>query len=144
MNLRAAMLKRLRPRPSQPRGISDGTKAVKELATCQRGGTMDIQITSTGKIFYQVDPTLAAILMEMFPAAIERHKAPAPEPLRWEYACTKLVTGLFVLSQKKGHATEYYDAPLDGLDKVWPDCPQSVREEYAKVRVSERATNRRW
>jgi hypothetical protein len=62
----------------------------------------DIRVTSTGKPFYKVDDTLAAILIEALPSVFERVKAPAPEPLptrpafrlaagdqgRWGIRCT--------------------------------------------------------
>jgi len=34
---------------------------------------MDIRVTATDKVFYQVDPTLAALLMEAFPESFKQH-----------------------------------------------------------------------
>lgn len=41
---------------------------------------MDIKVTSTGKVFYQIDNAIAALLMEAFPASFERVERPAPAP----------------------------------------------------------------
>lgn len=40
---------------------------------------MDLRITSTGRVFYQVDSTLAAILIEALPSVFEKHN-PRPQP----------------------------------------------------------------
>jgi hypothetical protein len=43
------------------------------------GGNVDITVTSTGKIFYGVDPLLGGLLCEAFPEAIKRvERKPAP------------------------------------------------------------------
>ena len=41
---------------------------------------MDITVNRTQKTFYQVDSTLAALLLEAFPEAFERVERPAPAP----------------------------------------------------------------
>jgi hypothetical protein len=41
----------------------------------------DIQITSTGKKFYRVDPTLAAVLQELFPEAVKPLATGAARPV---------------------------------------------------------------
>ncbi len=40
---------------------------------------MDIRLTKNGRVFYRVDPTLAAILCEALPSVFERVE-PAPKP----------------------------------------------------------------
>jgi hypothetical protein len=39
---------------------------------------MDIRCTSTGKIFYQIDTQIAALLIEALPTVFERVEKPAP------------------------------------------------------------------
>jgi hypothetical protein len=41
---------------------------------------MDITVIKTQKTFYQVDSTLAALLLEAFPQEFERVERPAPAP----------------------------------------------------------------
>jgi hypothetical protein len=60
--------------------MSTASKAVKESGNLAPGVNEmpDIKIKSTGRIFYQVDSTLCAILGELHPENIERVQPPAP------------------------------------------------------------------
>jgi len=40
---------------------------------------MDIRCTSTGKVFYQVDTQIAALLIEALPTVFEKVTTPSPE-----------------------------------------------------------------
>lgn len=103
---------------------------------------MDFQVTSTGRIFYQVDPTLAAVLMEAFPESFKRIEKPAPAALStgWEYTCALLPGGgCFAVQRKTTRETQY--CPFADPEKVlafWSDCPASVIEQFRATRVEER------
>jgi hypothetical protein len=46
----------------------------------------DLKVTATGKIFYQLDNQLAAVLREAFPASFEHVQPPAPQNLKPHFA----------------------------------------------------------
>jgi hypothetical protein len=52
----------------------------------------DIRVTSTGKPFYKVDDTIAAVLIEALPSVFEKIKPPVPAPLPTQPAF-RLVAG---------------------------------------------------
>lgn len=110
---------------------------------------MDVQITGTGRIFRQVDPTLVAILMEMFPAAIERYVKPANEPLKlpmqeapafsdWAYGVGMTPGGLYAPQRMKGSSVEYLDCAPEQIRKAWPDFPEHLVSRYAAMPEQER------
>ncbi len=59
---------------------------------------MDIRVTSTGKIFYKVDPLLGGLLLEALPASFERldnKSASASAPVNVEFSIQREIgTGL--------------------------------------------------
>lgn len=110
---------------------------------------MDIRILSTGRVFFQVDPTLCAILLEMFPGNVERLAAqPKPEPASatpvWGVGTD---AGSFVhIFYRVGANRSMYDGPPDNAvngfkvrrwsgqkqDYVFegPEPPPEIVEEY--------------
>jgi hypothetical protein len=79
---------------------------------------MDIKITSTGKVFYQVDNTLAAILIEALPGSFERvEPRPAPKPAdlipSWGINVTPM--GYNYVTFSLCGRNENYDGPPSGL-----------------------------
>jgi hypothetical protein len=109
---------------------------------------MDVKVTSTGKCFYQVDNATAALLLEMFPAAIERvNPKPAsapPAPPQWGIGTG--TSGFVYIFHKVGGQTTTYsgrpDKAVDGFkvrrwsgekqDYVFegPEPPQNILEQY--------------
>jgi hypothetical protein len=93
---------------------------------------MDIEIVATGRRFMQVDPTLAAILIEILPEAVRRVEKAAPPalPTCWTYFCGPTYFGAVAVQRKKGAATEVLSVNPDDVKKHWPDCPDSVISLY--------------
>jgi hypothetical protein len=76
---------------------------------------MDLRVTSTGKTFYEVHPTIAAILVEAFPAAFERiqHHAPDRQPVvmlpQPTWGIKKMPTsGVVAIQCDYGRETQYF------------------------------------
>jgi hypothetical protein len=76
---------------------------------------MDVKVTSTGKVFYQVDAATAAMLMEAFPASFERAAArpapAAPAPPTWGIGTG--TSGYVHIVYKAGGQTTSYSGPPD-------------------------------
>jgi hypothetical protein len=109
---------------------------------------MDVRVTSTGKVFYQVDNATAALLLEMFPCAIERlnaKPAPAAAPVpQWGVSID--AGGFAYIFYKAGGQTTQYarkpDKAIDGFkvrrwsgekqDYVFegPEPPTDILEQY--------------
>lgn len=108
----------------------------------------DVRITSTGKTFHQVDSTLCAILLEMFPAAIEKvnpQPAPAAVPMP-QWGVGTGTSGFVYIFYKVGGQTSTYsgrpDKAVDGFklrrwsgekqDYVFegPEPPPHIVEQY--------------
>ena len=109
---------------------------------------MDVKVTSTGKVFYQVDYAIAALLLEMFPAAIERVNPkptpPAPVP---QWGISTDAGGFTYIFHKSasGQVTRYDGHPDKAVDgfkvRRWngekenyvfegPEPPADVVEQY--------------
>lgn len=105
---------------------------------------MDIRITRTGKIFYRVDPTLAAILLEALPGSfeqIEKAAGATVTPKTWSYFVGSLgVTGKVALHRRKGATTEVLTI-TDGClaAKEWPECPAAVIAQFDAIPLREKA-----
>lgn len=102
---------------------------------------MDVKI-HTGKIFYQVDNTVAAILIEMFPAAIEKlNLRPQPTPAelepRW-YVCKTISNDkLYYISFKQGARAMSYDGPpsqaVAAFTKIGAVMPAQILADYRQL-----------
>lgn len=91
---------------------------------------MDLEITSTGKVFRRVDPCLAGILCEAFPASFKRHEV-QPKPAVAGFGVKRrLHTEGCLAYRVRGAQTEFYEGLPSGLLKHWPDCPIDVHYEY--------------
>jgi hypothetical protein len=79
----------------------------------------DILITSTGRVFKQIDGTLAAVLLEMFPAAVERvqqnynavPEAPTNRHAPRFFVGKGLQSGKVQLRMNIGHEELFYMGP---------------------------------
>jgi hypothetical protein len=108
---------------------------------------MDIRVVSTGKVFYRVDPTVAALFLELLPAAVERvNEKPAdvPAPPKWGVGID--AGGFAYIFYKVGGQTTQYagrpDKAIDGFkvrrwsgekqDYVFdgPEPPADILEQY--------------
>jgi hypothetical protein len=101
---------------------------------------MDVRITSTGRTFYQVDPTLAAILLEMFPAAIEQCKRPTAQPVTFEpvfVANKNPYTGAPQIQLQIGQRNEFYAGEpgqaKSAFKTIGFECPDDVVHNYAEL-----------
>jgi hypothetical protein len=98
---------------------------------------MDIRIISTGRTFYQVDPTLCAILLELFPENVERlNTQPKPTPAsfeaRWSVGTDN--GGYYRAEFRIGSRTEFYSGPPSQLaahfQRMGIVVPEYVIEQY--------------
>lgn len=118
----------------------------------------DLRITSTGKIFYRVDPTLAAILIALMPAAVERvnedtgiHMPPVAAPPKW-FVGTDAGSNPFIGYTFGGQTLRYGGPPDKAVDgfktRQWngekedyifdgPEPPASVIEQYRQSYTGE-------
>jgi hypothetical protein len=74
----------------------------------------DLTVLSTGKTFWQLDDGIAALLLEMFPAAIERaNPRPKPKPadLVPQWGVNVSLSGYHHITFRLGARNEYYDGP---------------------------------
>lgn len=96
---------------------------------------MDIKITSTGKVFYQVDNAIAGILIEMFPAAIERlnpRPAPKPEDLVPAWGIGVSLSGYHYVAFKLGSLNGNYDGPPSQLAAYFAKSGAVVPDQIVK------------
>ena len=100
---------------------------------------MDIQVTSTGKIFYQVDSTLAAILCEVLPEAVKRVERPAPvvPSARWTNSVTTGGYKFIQVSCPKCHRDEQFSGRAEDIPEFESrlcvhagKCPDDVRKVH--------------
>lgn len=111
----------------------------------------DIRVLSSNKIFYRVDPTLAALLLELLPAAVERvnentgiHMPPVAAPPKW-FVGTDAGSYPFIGYTFGGQTLKYSGPPDKAVDgfktRQWsgekedyvfegPEPPASVIEQY--------------
>src|SRR5262245_43701642 len=102
---------------------------------------MDVKITSTGKMFYKIDNAIAAILIEMFPAAIEKLN-PRPQinpadlvPL-W---CVNRnpYSELYYIAFKQGSRNDNYDGPPSQVVAYFAKSgivvPEQILAEYRQL-----------
>lgn len=102
---------------------------------------MDVRVTSTGKVFYQVDNATAALLLEMFPCAIERlnaKPAPTPDAFTVSWGVNRHATSdFYFVVFKLGDRTEFYDGPPSGLvahfQKMGIVVPDNILARYTPV-----------
>ncbi len=99
---------------------------------------MDVKIVSTGRVFYQIDNAVAALLMEMFPAAIERaNPKPAPTAPTAAWGINVTPSGYQHVIFKLGDRTEFYDGPPSGLtshfQKMGVVVPDHIAERYKSL-----------
>lgn len=99
---------------------------------------MDVRVTSTGKVFYQVDNATAALLLEMFPCAIERLNAkPAPAEPVPQCGIGRTISGFAFVKWTLDARNEIYDGPPAGLvaffAKMKITLPAEIVERYASV-----------
>lgn len=104
---------------------------------------MDLEITSTGKRFYEVPPLLAGILCEAFPESFKRvEKQPS---LSAQYANVPVYAvgitpgGLRSIIRRRGQTTEYISATREQIASLYPDCPSGVIDEFERVPLKDRA-----
>jgi len=111
---------------------------------------MDIKIANTGKVFYQVDSTLAAILVEAFPNEIHRvvtraeREAQAAAALTPRWCVTKEPhAGFFFIQCAIGSRFEQYDGKPENavasFGQMGLQCPPEIAEQYAAALKSPRA-----
>jgi hypothetical protein len=98
---------------------------------------MDVRVTSTGKIFYQMDNAVTALLLEMFPAAIERvnpRPTPKPEDLIPAWGINVNVSGYYNVTFTLGSRTETYFGPPSQLvsyfQKMGIGVPDRIVAQY--------------
>jgi hypothetical protein len=99
---------------------------------------MDVKVTSTGKCFYQVDNATAALLLEMFPAAIERvNSKPAPAVFTASWGINVSTSGYHHVVFKLGDRTDFYDGPPSGLvgyfQKMGIVVPDNILARYTPI-----------
>lgn len=108
---------------------------------------MDIRVVSSGRVFYRVDPTLAALLLELMPAAVERVNEPTAERVNQPTAPVAApvpqcgigmtVSGFAFVKWTLGARNEIYDGPPAGLvaffAKMNITLPAETVERYASV-----------
>lgn len=96
-----------------------------------------------GKVFFQVDNTLAAILTEAFPERIEyvRVTPAVPLPTVWEYYVGKVgASGKVALHRRKGAEMEVLTTTDAKQAKhAWPQCPADVIELFAQTPLKDKA-----
>jgi len=111
---------------------------------------MDIRVTSTGKIFYRIDPAVAALLLEALPASFEQVTEP-PKPAQPKPAAPTWGIGTdgggypFIAYTSGGQTRRYFGSPDDAQNgfktRVWsgekqahifdgPEPPANVIEQY--------------
>lgn len=114
----------------------------------------DLLVTATGRKFYEVDPTLAAILCEALPTVFERVAAPPAKALNApnaEYAPVPVFTvGIGRFSQtpnityRHQNTTEFFDGTPEQAKGWRAACPDSVVEQYrALIQKRRREDNTR-
>jgi len=107
---------------------------------------MDIRVTSTNKIFYQIDSGLAALLCEAFPASFEPvnrtakpHPANAPMPnyAKPQWGVGHGATGDPTITLKTGRTELFYVGSPAGavghFKKAGFDLPQEIFTEYTRL-----------
>ena len=116
---------------------------------------MDIRVTSTNKIFYQIDSGLAALLCEAFPASFEPVNRPAlrPHPANannavlssdptphWSVAHS--ATGFLTITVKTPRTGFAYAGSVEGATEHFKragfDLPKAVLDEYAAMKGAEK------
>ncbi len=108
----------------------------------------DIKVISTGRQFFQVDGTLAAILLEMFPAAVERitqNPAP-PAPVS---AVARFYVGKNHRSDKvalcfeNGNEQQWFEGPAEHAHRAFGkrQVPADVIAQYADALKQEEKNN---
>ena len=114
---------------------------------------MDIRITSTGKIFYQVEPTLAALLLELLPAAVERVvPRPAPTPAQPEFTWSvgrNPLSGDYQVTFDKGVAGReaFFGPPsllVSNFQKQGFVVPNHIVEQYTALWVPRETDHPAW
>lgn len=111
---------------------------------------MDIRVKSTGKVFFEVEPTLAAILCEAFPASFEpagkpqtSNVKPAPNSMtpRYFVGTTNSVSAALAVIRRVGAAVDYFSGPAEHIKKTpgWESCPDSVVEQWRRTDEKQRA-----
>lgn len=105
---------------------------------------MDIRVVLTGKTFYEVDPTLVAILTEAFPEQIQRlipraeREAIAAAALtpRWA-VCQHEVSQIPFITCTIGARVEIFDGNPEHTHEVFAkmglQCPSEIAERYAAL-----------
>jgi hypothetical protein len=111
---------------------------VKDARKAHERNIMDVKVTSTGKVFYQVDNAVAAMLMEAFPASFERadaRPAPAAPVAQWGIGTT--LNGFAFVKWTMQARTEFYDGPPPGLtayfQKMGYSVPAGIVERYTSA-----------
>jgi hypothetical protein len=101
---------------------------------------MDIKVTSTGKIFYQIDNAVAALLMEALPASFERvvpHPKPEPAAFEARWAVGLDNGGYYRAEFRIGSRTEFYLGPPSQLaahfQQMGVVVPEHVIEKYTPL-----------
>jgi hypothetical protein len=100
---------------------------------------MDVRVTSTGRVFYQVDNAVAAMLMEAFPASFERAEAkPAPPAtLVTTWGINHTTSNFHYVTFKIGSRTEIYDGPPSRLVSYFQQMgivvPEHIAAQYAPL-----------
>ena len=109
---------------------------------------MDVKVTSTGKVFYQIDNAVTALLMEAFPASFERvNPKPAPAVPAPQWGISADAGGFAHIFHKSsvGQVTRFDGPPDTAIDgfkvRRWsgekqsyvfegPEPPADVVEQY--------------
>ena len=110
----------------------------------QEKPTMDVFVTSTQKVFYQIPSEIAALLCNALPSVFQRYEKPAPPPVEPSWNVAKLLSGKLVLQYQHGAFTSWFRSSPGRIcewEKTLPadagKCPESVRAEYAAKYVAE-------
>ena len=113
---------------------------------------MDVKI-HTGKVFYQVDNTVAAILIEMFPAAIEKlNPRPQPTPAelepRWCVSKNAYNDRLCYLAFRQGPRVLNYDGPPSQATAFFTNSgvvvPEHILAEYRQLWIPRDGAPNAW
>jgi hypothetical protein len=100
----------------------------------------NLRVTSTGKLFYEVDNAIAHLLMEAFPASFERvnpRPTPKPEDLIASWGVNVTVSGYHHVVFTLGSRTEFYDGPPSQLashyQRMGIVAPESIVARYTPL-----------
>jgi hypothetical protein len=98
---------------------------------------MDVFVTSTQKVFYQIPSEIAALLCNALPSVFQRYEKPAPPPVDPSWKVVKFLSGKLALQYQHGAFTSWFQSSPEKIpqfEKTLPadasKCPENVLREY--------------